>query len=138
MPGQTNDLSDTLRDHLAVCNELLALVQKESEALKNPAPFPMEQLRAERKELLARLEGSMRTVSERRARVQSQAEGGQPAGFPDLLQTTLDTIMRVLVLSRENEEMLLRRGLVPAHALPPPEQSQPGYVARVYQNHTRP
>jgi hypothetical protein len=39
------------------------------------------------------------------------------------------------VLDRENEEALLRRGLLPARALPSPEQSQPHFVARTYQRH---
>jgi len=43
----------------------------------------------------------------------------------------------VLVIDRENEESLLRRGLLPARALPRAEQSQPNFVARTYQRHTQ-
>jgi DNA-directed RNA polymerase subunit H (RpoH/RPB5) len=45
--------------------------------------------------------------------------------------------MRVLVIGRENEENLLRRGLVPPRSLPRAEQSQPNFVALTYQRHTQ-
>jgi hypothetical protein len=45
--------------------------------------------------------------------------------------------MRVLVIDRENEASLLRRGLLPARALPRAEQSQPNIVARTYQRYTQ-
>ena len=54
-----------------------------------------------------------------------------------LHQTALDTIMRVLVFDRENEQQLLRRGLLPARSLPPAEQSRPHYVAGLYQRHAQ-
>ena len=55
----------------------------------------------------------------------------------DLVRTTLDTIMRVLVVGRENEQSLLRRGLVPARSLPRAEQSRPNFVALTYQRHAQ-
>jgi hypothetical protein len=46
--------------------------------------------------------------------------------------------MRVLVLDRENEQHLLRRGLLSPRALPAVEPFQPGFVARLYQRHAQP
>jgi hypothetical protein len=132
-------IADALREHLAVCNDLLALAQRESEALQDPAPYPAGETRARRQELLRRLESSWAEF----ARVRGQWErlnpdGGEPsAGFAALSQTVLDTIMRVLVLDRENEQGLLRRGLLPPQSIPAAERERPGFVAGIYQRNAR-
>lgn len=138
-PNLDVGLAPTLREHLGVCNALLELAHKESEALRSPAPFPVLAMQVERKALLSRLDSVLKLLVRRRNLWQksgkdSVAHNPQVAR---LLQTALDTIMRVLVLDRENEQQLLRRGLVPVRALPPAQQSQPHYVARLYQRHTQ-
>jgi hypothetical protein len=132
-------VADALREHLGVCNGLLQLAQREAEALRQPGPFPAATIQAERKALLARLDSSARSVaSQRDCCSQFNAPGGEtPPELADLVRTTLDTIMRVLVIDRENEANLLRRGLLPARALPRAEQSQPNFVARTYQRHSQ-
>ena len=128
-----------LEKHLGVCNDLLRLSQKEAEALRSTAPFPADAIREERKALLARLQSSMNSVSGERSRWQ-QARSPVQENNPELaalVQQTLDTIMRVLVLDRENEQELLRRGLLPARSLPPAAQSQPHFIARTYQRYVQ-
>ena len=137
MALHNQSVAGALQEHLDVCSDVLRLSQKESDALRAPVPFPARAIQAERKGLLARLQSSSQSVSQERNRWQ-QLRG--PAGEADpelaaLAQRALDTIMRVLVLDRENEEHLLRRGLLPARALPRAEQSQPHFVARTYQRH---
>ena len=128
-----------LREHLGVCEDLLRLAQREAESLRQPGPFQAAQIQAERKALLARLDSSARSVASQRDRGSPlSAPGGEtPPELADLVRTTLDTIMRVLVIDRENEANLLRRGLLPARALPRAEQSQPSFVARTYQRHAQ-
>jgi hypothetical protein len=38
-------------------------------------------------------------------------------------------------LDRENEQLLLRRGLIPPKHLPPVQRQRPHYVAGLYQRH---
>jgi hypothetical protein len=38
-------------------------------------------------------------------------------------------------LDRENEQLLLRRGLIPPKHLPPVQRQRPHYVASLYQRH---
>ena len=124
-----------LLQHLTVCNNLLALARKEADALQNPAPFPAASLQAERKALLIRLESALNGLVEKRTLWQ-QTGMEAVARDPQVarsLQLCLDTIMRVLVLDRENEQSLLRRGLLPPRSLPPAEQARPHYVANLYQ-----
>ena len=135
-----NNVTGALREHLAVCHDLLALAQKESAALSDPAPFPLAPMQAERQELLSRLEFSWNSFARARAEWEQLEPGRREPvpGFAELLQSSLDTIMRVLVLDRENEQNLLRRGLLPARALPPAERQQPDFVARAYHRHNQP
>jgi hypothetical protein len=139
MDTHHDPVADALREHLGVCGDLLTLAQKEAEALRQSGPFPTTRIQSERKELLVRLESSLRSVAVERTRwSQLNVPGCEiPREFASLVQTTLDTIMRVLVIDRENEESLLRRGLLPARALPRAEQSQPNFVARTYQRHAQ-
>jgi len=132
-------VAEALREHLGVCDALLRLAEKEAEALRQPGPFPAARIQAERKDLMVRLESSSRQVADQRNRCrQLNAPGGEtPPALAELVRTTLDTIMRVLVIDRENEERLLRLGLLPARALPRAEQSQPSFVARTYQRHAQ-
>jgi hypothetical protein len=137
------DLQDSvagaLREHLSVCDELLGLAKREADALRQAGQFPAAALQAERKKLLARLESSSRALASNCGRWSQSREMGSdtPAEIARLARTSLDTIMRVLVMGRENEQSLLRRGLLPARSLPCVEQSQPTYVARTYQRHVR-
>ena len=118
---------------------MLLLAQKEAEALRQPGSFPAGRIQAERKELLARLEASSRAVAAQRSRRgQSNAPGcATRPELADLVQTTLDKIMRVLVMDRENEASLLRRGLLPPRALPRVEQSEPNFIALTYNRHAQ-
>ena len=138
MPTDTETVASALQEHLNVCQDLLQLGKKEAEALRNPAPFPSASIQAERKALLARLEFSARAVSQQRVRWQ-QLRNPTSESSPELatlVQSALDTIMRVLVIDQENEQSLLRRGLLPAKMLPRAERTQPHFIARTYQRHT--
>lgn len=137
MSQETELVLEALQQHLAVCGELLGLAQKEAEALRDAASFPASAIREERNGLLAQLEASARAVSQERERWQQGRIPGSPPEpeVDELAQRVLDAIMRVLVLDRENEQNLLRRGLLPARSLPAPEQSQPHFVTSLYQRH---
>jgi hypothetical protein len=128
-----------IQDHLDVCSKLLALAQKEAQALKSTESFPTETIQAERKALLSRLESALGLLGQKKLLWQQLGTDRQAhkPQLNQLIQTALDTIMRVLVLDRENEQALLRRGLLPVRSLPPVEQSRPHCVARLYQHHAK-
>lgn len=137
MAFQNISVIDALQEHLAVCSELFGLAQMEADALRNPAPFPAAAIQEQRKRLLARLDASSRIVSLERQRWEHQRTVASEASpeLANLVQRVLDATMRVLVLDRENEQNLLRRGLLPTAALPRAEQAQPNFVTRLYQRH---
>ncbi len=43
--------------------------------------------------------------------------------------------MKIIVLDRENEQALLRRGMLPSRSLPPVQRQRPHYVADLYRKH---
>ena len=49
-----------------------------------------------------------------------------------LLRQNQDLTMKIIVLDRENEQHLLRRGLVPARELPSVNRQRPHFVADLY------
>jgi len=139
MLSHYDPVAQALREHLAVCGDLLALARKEADALRQPGPFPSAQIQADRKALLIRLQSSSRSVASQRKRwCQLNPPGVEmPPELAELLRSTLDTITRVLIADRENETSLLRRGLLPPRSLPRAEQLQRNFVARTYQRHAR-
>lgn len=134
-----DSIAVAIHQHLEVCGQLLALAQKEAEALKNAPTFPIAAIQAERRTLLTQLESALDLLGRKQVLWQqlSTERRSRKVQMNQLLQTAMDTIMRVLVLDRENEQALLRRGLLPTRALPPVEQSRPNHVARLYQSHRK-
>ncbi|MDB6031098.1 MAG: hypothetical protein JWM16_1436, partial [Verrucomicrobiales bacterium] len=57
------------------------------------------------------------------------------AEFPQiatLIRSSQESINKILVMDRENEQLLLRRGLLPPNKLPPAQQQRPHFVADLY------
>jgi hypothetical protein len=131
-------LSRDLQRHLALCEEAMEMTMRENQALAGSAayePFEFYQLR---KDLLPRLEQSLIALRFRRQEWQklepSQRTGG--AEISALMQTAQGLLMKVLMLDRENQQALLRRGLVPARHLPASAAQQPHCVADLYRRHS--
>lgn len=123
-----------LNQHLALCLELLGLVERESRWLRQQRS-PLEGEAGEaRKNLLPRLDQSLAKLRRHRAEWQ-RLTPAERSGFPEigsLLRRNQELTMRILMLDRENEQALLRRGLVPAAHLPPAQRQRPGMVVDLY------
>lgn len=129
-----SDIAADLRSHLSLHAELLGWIERESQALRQPdgsSPYDVFQAR---KEVLPRLEESLGKIRAHRNRwlAMSPAERAANPEVRNLIRQNQDLIMRLIVLDRENEQLLLRRGLVPAKQLPPVNRQRPHYVADLY------
>jgi hypothetical protein len=129
-----SDMAVDLRTHLALHTELLGWIEKESQALRQPdgsSPFEVFQARSG---ALPRLDESLVRLRGHRASwvAMSPEERSANPEVRSLLRQNLDLILRLIVLDRENEQLLLRRGLVPAKHLPPANRQRPQYVADLY------
>jgi len=130
----SHDIMNTLNEHLTVCQELLDTVQREGQALRRsdkPSLFEFHQVR---KNLLPRLNQSLDGLRKHRVtwqRLSLDERARQPeTGL--LLRRAQDLTMKLIVLDRENEQALLRRGLVPPRQLPSVNRQRPHFVADLY------
>lgn len=135
-PGFTN-LARELRSHLELCREFLALFTEENQMLRRPDPWSPELFNEQRKRLLPRLESGLIQLRSLR-----QWWEGVPAGqrescgeITELFRDIQNLHPRLLLLDRENQQEMLRRGLIPATQLPPAAGQRPNFVANLYRRH---
>ncbi len=134
-----NSMVTDLRGHLALCQEILALVETESQALHQAEAEPAFESYQAKKNLLPRLNQSLNQIRQHRATWQKLSPA-ERAEFPDvsgLLRQNQDLIMKIIVLDRENEQALLRKGLVPPRQLPSVQRQRPHFVADLYRRQGR-
>lgn len=127
-------LTESLRTHYALCHEILGLVTSENQSLRDPGMSSQFNSCQTRKGFLPRLQTSLHQLRchARLCRQAETAERGRQPELISLVQQSQDLIMKILVLDRENEQLLLRRGLVPARAIPPVARQRPHFVADLY------
>jgi hypothetical protein len=113
---------------------MLTLVERESRALRAPEPYPAAEFQQARKDLLPRLDQSYKSLKEVRVLWQSlnAGERARQDEIATLLRHCQEAMMKILVLDRENEQAMLRRGLVPASSLPSANRQRPQFVAELY------
>lgn len=128
-----------LRGHLALCQEILTLVETESHALHHSESGPSFESYQTKKNLLPRLNQSLNQIRQHRGTWQklSAAERAQQPEVPGLLRQNQDLIMKIIVLDRDNEQALLRKGLVPPRQLPSAQRQRPHFVADLYRRQGR-
>jgi hypothetical protein len=107
----------------------------ENHALNSPGEYQPFDYFQKRKNLLAGLDASLAKLKTWRQAWQqvSPADRAGCAEVRPMFQAIGDLIMRVMQLDRENQQALLRRGLVPPKHLSLAAGPQPShYVASVY------
>lgn len=130
------DLLKELQTQRTVCDDILNLVQSEHDALSQDAQYQASSADGDRKNLLERLSDSLNSIRRQRVAWQQPAVrgGARNPQVDTLLRSNLDLIMRIIVLERENEQLLVRRGLLPPGRLP---GKQPHFVSDVYRRSAR-
>jgi len=126
-----------LRNFVALCEDVLALVTRENQALAGPKDYQSNEFDQKRKHLIPELESALITLRKRR---QLWRDNGQPGGHSEEIKRMFlaiqSLLMKILFLDRENQRAMLRLGLVPTKHLPPVAAQQPHYVAGLYQRHS--
>ena len=129
-----SDMTNDLRAHLEVCRSIWNVVERESQVLRQPTT-DFTSANQEKKNLLPALQHSLNRIRQHRIDwvkrpLREREREGQ---VPTLLREIQDLIMKIIIVDRENEQALLRKGLVPARYLPHPNRQRPHYVADLYQ-----
>jgi flagellar biosynthesis/type III secretory pathway chaperone len=128
------ELNEDLKSRLTLAEELLEVVEREGQALRRPDQPSMQEFFQLRKNLLPRLNQSLDTLRRHRVNWQklSPEERARQAETGNLLRQNQDLTMKIILLDRENEQSLLRRGMVPARELPSVNRQRPHFVADMY------
>ena len=127
-----------LREHLDLCRRFLDLATEENQTLRSAAPWSAGGFDGQRKHLLPKLESVLiKLRSCRQVWQQAPPEERARCGEAGLLLRDIQNLLpRIFLLDRENQQEMLRRGLLPASHLPPAAVSRPNFVANLYQRHT--
>jgi hypothetical protein len=135
--GETSGLAGELQGYLDLCREFLALFSDENQTLRRPQPWSPMGFNEERKRLLPRLEsGLIKLRSFRQWWERMPAGQRESCGeIKNLFRDIQNLLPRLLLLDRENQQEMLRRGLIPAAQLPPAASQRPNFVANLYQRH---
>jgi flagellar biosynthesis/type III secretory pathway chaperone len=123
-----------LERHLSLCQEILAIVETENQTLRSSDQTDVQSLTPKKQEMLQRLQHSIEQLRKQRILWQ-QMPASEKAKNPEikkLLKQNQELIMKIVMLDRENEQLLLRKGMVPAHHLPPAQRQQPHFVTELY------
>jgi hypothetical protein len=123
-----------LKEHLHLCEELLQLLARENQSLHDPAQPSQFETSQARKQFLPKIGDSLQALRNQREAwcALTASDRERCPEVTSLIHRTQEAIMKVLVLDRENEQALLRRGLVPARHLPSVSRQRPHFVADLY------
>ena len=127
-----------LKTHRNLCEAILTLAVKENGTLRSAKNDPHIESIPQRKKFLAQLTDSLDKIREHRIawmRLEPTVRQGHPE-IAELLRENQDLIMRILVLDKENEQALLRKGLVPLRHVPSANQQRPHFVSSIYQRNS--
>jgi flagellar biosynthesis/type III secretory pathway chaperone len=129
-----NEMIQALHEHLSVCQELLLATEQEGQALRRSDKPSLQEFYQRKKNLLPRFNQSLDGLRKHRVNWQklSLDERGCWPEVGNLLRKNQDLTMKIIVLDRENEQALLRRGLVPPRELPSVNRQRPHFVADLY------
>lgn len=134
------ELAESLRGALGLYRDLLAVVERENLLLRSPDTESLFATFSSRRELAPRLKESLAQLHQHRLHW-TRLSPAERAGYPEvatLLRQCQDLIMRILCLDRENEQALLRRGLLGPRHLPSHQQQRPHFVADLYRRQGAP
>lgn len=122
-------LLETLQNHTDVCEEMYRLMVELNRTLKTGAQTPDAALLERKRTALATLERSL-------AELKSYGErpGTTSADQRSAMEKCQRTILKALLLDRENEQLLLKNAMPRARASAP-AKSAASHLAKIYSKH---
>jgi len=131
-------LAIDLQEFADICNEVLSLARREHRALAGQGDYRHADFCEMRKKLLAEIEAMLPKFRHHRVAWQqvSQSEREQFQDLKEQFQNIQGLLMRVMLLDRENQENMLKHGMVPARYVPPAAAQRPHYVADLYKRNS--
>ena len=137
-----NDIAEALvsdlRAFVGICEEILSLAKREHQALSGHLAYEPSEFHQKRKSLLPDIELLVRKFRNHRMTWQQipAAQREHFAELKSLFQSIQGLMTRVIMLDRENQQAMLKRGLVPVKHLPTTAVQQPHYVSDLYRRNS--
>jgi hypothetical protein len=120
---------EVIRNHIALCDEVMALIMEENRILRSTGAAPQEDFLARKRSLLPRLDKSVEQLRIIR-------EGGTKLsdGARRQVETAQNKLMKIFMIDRENEQLLLKATMPVARmgAMPVIRKMPPDRVKRTY------
>lgn len=138
--NQFTEIVEELNRNLSVYEDLLEVVESEGRSLRSTGGDADNPLTGTdtRKELLPKLNESLDNLRRHRLAWQQASPQDRDASpkMAVLLRKSQDLIMKIIMQDRENEQALLRHGLIPPKHLPAANRQRPHFVADMYKRQT--
>lgn len=131
-PSAETQLQQDLEIYLVLCRKTLDLVESENRALRVEGTPGRHGFDRARQDLLPALALSVEKLRAQRLARQRSASGRLSAQSQTLLRQSQDVAMKIILLDRENEQAMLRAGLIPASQLPSVNRQRPHFVSDCY------
>jgi hypothetical protein len=131
-------LISDLRAFGDLCEEALALAQREHQALASQAAFSHQEFDRRRTKLLPDIElllGKFRSHRVAWGRI-PQSERERFHELKRLFQNIQNLLMKIILLDRENQQAMLKQGMIPVNHLPAAGARQPHYVENLYRKNS--
>ena len=120
---------EVIRSHIVLCDDVLALIMEENRMLRSTGAPPQEDFLARKRTLLPRLDKSVEALRLVR-------ESGAPIGDTARrsIEVAQNKLMKIFMLDRENEQLLLKATMPVAKmgAMPVIRQIPPSKIRRTY------
>ena len=131
-------LTSDLQAFAAVCEEVLSLATREHQSLSGQGEYRPTEFYQKRKTLLPDIELLLQRFRNHRTTWQqiSLVQREQFEDLKQLFQNIQGLLMRVIQLDRENQQAMLKRGLVPVKHLPSVAVQRPHFVANLYRRNS--
>jgi hypothetical protein len=128
-------LARELRGFLSLCEEIFSLATRERQTLAGEPGCPSGSFNQQRKNLIQPLESALISLRNHRTVWQQviPSARGHSEEVKTLFQDIQNLLMKILLLDRENQQAMLRRGVVPPGHLPAAAGQNPHFVAGLYQ-----
>ena len=129
-------LANELRTHHDLCNSILSTVQHEHQQLNNGSVKDLKKFFMHRSGMLEQINDAQQNLFAQKSAWQQltpEERTAQPK-IAGLIQKNLDLIMKIVLIDRENEKLMLQNKLVPPSHLPPAGRQNPSLVAQRYKS----
>jgi hypothetical protein len=138
----TSQIIQDIEVHNDLCHRLLDVIQQENQWLSQDhpsgAPAPPDQ--AAKRSLLDQLSQQVSLIQGHRVALKDHEQTNPENPIPEAIHAAIgrgtDLIMKMVALDRENEKLLLKKGMVPSNQIPSSAQYRPSDALKTYQKHS--